>query len=115
MTRRGPSAVVSLLARLRNVRVSDLRGRRRFGGGLVPELADRAVLVDFVFFVTDGLGDRNAGQQHRQDEDPGAPAAAASHEPSMYGTAVDHQPLNVAETVRPGKGAGGMSRGVESA
>ena len=77
MTRCGQAAVVSRFARPRNVRFSDLHGCGRFGGGLVPELADRAVLADFVFFVTDGLGDRDAGQQRRQDENPGAPAVAA--------------------------------------
>ena len=77
VTRCGQAAVVNRLARPRNVRVSDLHGCGRFGGGLMPELADRTVLVDFVFFVTDGLGDRDAGQQRRQDENPGAPAVAA--------------------------------------
>ena len=77
MTRRCQAAVVNRLARLRNVCASDVNGCGQFGGGMVPELADRAVLVDFVFFVTDGLGDRGTGQQYRQDEDPGAPAVAA--------------------------------------
>ena len=91
MTGRGPSAVVSRLARLRHVRESDLHGCGRFGGGLVPELADCAVLVDCVFFVTDDLSERDAGERNRQGDDPGTPARAPRYEPRMHGSALDHQ------------------------
>ncbi len=55
-------SVVSRFDRLRNVRASDLQGFGRFGGGLVSELADRAVLIDGVILVADDLGDRGPGQ-----------------------------------------------------
>ena len=97
MTGCDPSAVVSRLDRLRNVRATDVEKCGRFGGGLVP-LADRAVLVDSVLFVPDGLGDRGAGEQHRQGDDPDAPAGASSCEPRVHGASLEHRSRNLAET-----------------
>ena len=80
MTGFDPSAADGLLERLRNVRESDMHGSGQFDGRLVPELADRAVLVDCVLLVADGRGERGAGQRQRKDDDPGAPAGATSYE-----------------------------------
>lgn len=85
MTGCDPFAVRRRFVRRRNARETDLRGYGEFGGGLVPELADRAVLIDRVILVTDDLGYRGPGQGHRQDDDPGAPAGAASYETGVRG------------------------------
>ena len=58
-----PSAVASPLERRRNVRDSNLQGAGQFGGGLVSELADRAVLVGGVLLVADGRGGCSTGQR----------------------------------------------------
>ena len=99
-----PSAVDSLLDRLRNVRESDLQGSGQFGGRLVPELADRAVLVGCVLLVADGRGGRGAGQRKRQDDDPGTPAGAASSEPRVDGSSLDHRLSTLAEIAGGRKG-----------
>ena len=106
MTGCDPSAVVSRHDPFRNVRVADVQECGRFGGGLVPELADGAVLVDAVFFVPGGLGDRGTGEQHRQGDDPVVPAGASSCEPCMHGSSLERQPRNLAEIARGGKGVG---------
>ena len=65
MTGCDPTARDDPFKRPRDVRESDLQGSGRFGGRLVPELADRAVLVRCVVFVADGLCGRGAGQHQR--------------------------------------------------
>ena len=64
MTGRNPFAVGSLLARLRNVGEFDLQRVREFGGRLVSELADRAMLIGCVLLVTEDVGGGGAGQCH---------------------------------------------------
>ena len=76
MTGRDPFAVGSLLERLRNVGESDLQRAEELGGRLVSELADRAMLIGWVLFVTEDLGGGGAGHRHHQDDDPRAPAKA---------------------------------------
>ena len=80
MTGCDPYAADGLLERLRNVRESDLHGSGQFDGRLVPELADRAVLVDCVLLVADGRGERGAGQRQCKHDDAGAPAGFTSYE-----------------------------------
>ena len=96
MTGCDPSAVDSLLERLRNVRRSNLCGSGQFGGRLVPELADGAVLIDCVLLVADGRGERGAGQRQRQNDGPGVPAGAASYESRLRGS-LSHPLLTLAE------------------
>ena len=98
-----PSAVASPLEGRGNVGDSDLQGSGRFGGGLVSELADRAVLVGGVLLVADGRGSRGAGQRHRQDDDPGAPTTASS-EPPVRGSSLDHLFSTLAEIAGGRKG-----------
>ena len=90
MTGPDPSDVVSRLDRFRNVRVSDPHGCGRFGGGLVAGLADRAVLVGCVFFVTDGFGRRDAGQNDNQGYNPAVPVEASPYEPPADGSSFKH-------------------------
>ncbi len=90
MTGRDPLAVGSLLERLRNVGESDLQRAGRFGGRLVRELADRATLVGRVLLVTEDLDGGGTAHRHRQDDDPGAQAGAASCEPRVHGSSADH-------------------------
>ena len=104
MIRCDPDAVVSRLHLLRNVRPSNLQGFGRFSGGLMPELADGAVLVDCVILVTDDLGDRGPGQGQRQDDDPGAPRGAASQQTRGCGSSFGHPLSTLAEIGRGGKG-----------
>ena len=97
MTGCDPTAGDDPFERLRDVRESDLQGSGRFGGGLVPELADRAVLVRCVFFVADGLCGRGAGQHQRQEDDPGAPTGTACSEPRVDGISLGHEFSTLAE------------------
>ena len=99
-----PSAVRRRFVRRRGARETDLRGYGEFGGGLVPELADRAVLIDRVILVTDDLGDRGPRQGQRQDDDPGAPSGAASQETRGCGSSFCHPFSTLAEIGRGGKG-----------
>ena len=108
MTGCDPSAVDGLLERLRNVRESDLQGSGQFGGRLVPELADRAVLVGCVLLVADGRDGRGAGQHQRQGDDPGTPAGATSREPRVHGFSLDHLLSTLAEN-RPRRQAAGAN------
>ena len=120
MTGCDPSAVDGMLERLRNVRGSDLQGSGRFGGRMVPELADRAVLVRCVLLVADGRNRRSTGQHQRQEDDPGAPAGATSCEPRVHGSSLGHQlstlaenrpsPQGRAQTNRRASTAGGPKR-----
>ena len=61
MTGCDPSPVDGRLEWFRNVGESDLQGSGQPGGGLVAELADRAVLLGCVLLVADGGGGRGAG------------------------------------------------------
>ena len=108
MTGCDPPAVDGLLKRLRHVRESDLQESGRFGSWLVPELADRAVLVGCVLFVADGRDGRGAGQHQRQGDDPGAPAGAASREPRVHGLSLGH-PLSTLAENRPRRQAAGAN------
>ena len=103
MTGCDPSAVDSLLERLRNVRESNLQGSERCDGRLVSELADRAVLVGCVLLVADGRGGCGTGQNQRHGDAPGAPARAASGEPCVHGSSLDHRFSTLAEIARGGK------------
>ena len=105
MTGCDPSAVDGMLDRLGNVREPDLQGAGRFGCRLMPELADRAVLVRRVLLVADGRDRRGAGQHERQEDDPGAPAGAASCEPRVHGSSLGH-PLSTLAENRPGRQGG---------
>lgn len=95
-----PSGSRFLIERLRGVRKPQLRGAGQFGGGLVSELTDRAVLVGCVLLVPDGRGGCSPDQRDRQNGDPGAPARATSRKPCVHGSSFDHQPLKLAETGR---------------
>ena len=97
MTGCDPTAGDGLFKRLRNVRESDLQGPGRFGGRLVPELADRAVLVRRVVLVADGLDGRGTGQHQRQEDDPGAPTGTTCCEPRVHGISPGHKLLKLAE------------------
>ena len=104
MTGCDPSAVRRRFVRRRNARETDLRSYGEFGGGLVPELADRAVLIDRVILVRDDLDGRDPGQGHRQGDDPGAQAGAASCETGVRGSSLDHRLSTLAEITGGGKG-----------
>ena len=110
-----PSAVDRLLERLRNVRESDLQRSGEFGGRLVSELADRAVLIGCVLLVVDGRGGCGTGQRQRQEGDPGAPAKAASSEPCVYGSSFDHHLRRWQRLHRGGKGSKGRADGFRTA
>ena len=98
-----PSAGDDLFERLRNVRESDLQEPGRFGSRLVPELADRAVLVGCVLLVADGRYGRGAGQHQRQEDDPGAPTGTTCREPGVHGFCLGHPLSTLAEIARDGK------------
>ena len=70
MTGRNPFAVGSLLKRLRNIGDSDLQRAGEFGGRLLSELADRAMLIGCVLLVTEDLGGGGTGHRHHEDDDP---------------------------------------------
>ena len=91
MTGRDPLAVGSLLKRLRNIGESDLQRAGEFGGRLVSELADRAMLIGRVLLVTEDLGGGGAGHRHHQDNDPCAPAKAPPCEPRVCASSPDHR------------------------
>jgi len=97
MTGCDPAAGDDPFERLRDVRESDLQGSGRFGGRLVPELADCAVLLRCVVFVADGLCGRGAGQHQRQEDDPGAPTGTTCSEPRGHGTSLGHELPTLAE------------------
>ena len=109
MTGRDPFAVGSLLKRLRNPGESDRQRAGEFGGRLVSELADRTMLIGCVLLVTEDLGGGGAGHRHRQDDDPGAPAGAASCEPRVRGSSFSHPVSTLAENRprRQGRGVPG--------
>ena len=90
MTGRDPCAVGSLFEPLRNVGESYLQRAGEFGGRLVPELADRAMLIGFVLLVTEDLGGGGAGHRHHQDDDPCAPATAARCELRVHASSLGH-------------------------
>ena len=90
MTGRDPFAVGSRFERLRNVDESDLQRAGELGGRLVPELADRAMLIRFVLLVTEDLGGGGAGHRRHQDDDPCAPATAKPFEPRVHVSSPDH-------------------------
>lgn len=102
MTGCDPPAVHRRFEGRRNARESDLRGCGEFGGGLVPELADRAILVDCMLLVTEDLGDRDASQRDRQGDDPGAPPGPTACEARMHGSS--HWLSTLAEFARGDKG-----------
>ena len=91
MTRRDPFAVGSLLKRLRNIGESDLQRAGEFGGRLVSELADRAMLIGCVLLVTEDLGGGGTGHGHRQDDAPCAPATATPCEPGVRASSLEHR------------------------
>ncbi len=103
MTGCDPSAGDDRFERLRNVRESDLQEPGRFGSRLVPELADRAVLVGCVLLVADGRYGRGAGQHQRQEDDPGAPTGTTCLEPRVHGFSLGHPLSTLAEIARDGK------------
>ena len=82
----GPSSVGSLLERLRGSREPDVQGSGQCRGGLVSELADRAILIGCVLLVPSGRGGCSTDQRYRQDGDPGAPAKATSCKPCVHGS-----------------------------
>ena len=90
MTGRDPSAVGSLFKRLRNIGESYLQRAGEFGGMLMSELADRAMLIGFVLLVTEDLGGSGTGHRRHQDYDPCAPATAKPCEPRMHVSSLDH-------------------------
>lgn len=75
---------------------------------MVPEFADRAVLIGCVVFVTDDLGDRGPGQGHRQHDDPGAPAGAAACETGVRGSSLGHRLFDASRDYR-GRQAGSLT------
>ena len=90
MTGRDPFAVGRLFQRLRNIGESDLQRAGEFGGGLVSELADRAMLIGRVLLVTEDLCGGCTGHRHHQDDDPCAPATATPCEPRVQVSSPDH-------------------------
>ncbi len=91
MTERDPSAVGSLFKRLRNISESELQRVGEFGGRLVSELADRAMLIGCVLLVTEDLGGGGTGHRHHQDDDPCAPATATPCEPRVRASSLGHR------------------------
>ena len=91
MTERDPFAAGSLFEQLRNIGKSGLQRAGEFGGGLVSELADRAMLIGCVLLVTEDLGGGAAGHRHHQDDDPCAPATATSCEPRVRVSSLGHR------------------------
>ena len=90
MTGRDPFAVGSLFERLRNIGEPYLQRAGEFGGMLMSELADRAMLIGFVLLVTEDLGGGGTGHRHHQDDDPCAPATATPCEPRVQVSSPDH-------------------------
>ena len=93
MSGRDPFTVGSLFKRLRNIGESDPQRAAEFGGRLVSELADRAILIGFVLLVTEDLGGGGTGHRHHQDYDPCAPATATLCELRVHVSSLDHPPL----------------------
>ena len=91
MTGRDPCAAGSLFERLRNIGESDMQRAGEVGGGLLSELADRAMLIGLVLLVTEDLGSGGTGHRHRQDDDPCAPATATPCEPRVRASSMNHQ------------------------
>ncbi len=91
MTGRDPFAVGSLFERSRDIGESDRQRAGEFGGRLVSELADRAMLIGYVLLVTEDLGGGGAGHRHHQDYDPGAPVKAAPCELRVCAFSPDHR------------------------
>ena len=104
MTGRDPLAVGSLLEQLRNIGESGLQRAGEFGGRLVPELADRALLIGCVLLVTEDLGGGGAGHRHHQDDDPCAPATAMQCEHGARAPSQGH-PISLAQIVPRGAGS----------
>ena len=111
MTGRDPCAVGSLLERLRNIGETDLQRAGGLGGRLVPEQADRAMLIGRVLLVTEDLGGGGTGHRHRQDDDPGAPAGAASYEPPAHGSPVGHRSQRYQRLPHAARSTAGRKRG----
>lgn len=94
MTGRDPSALDGRLKWFRNVGESDLQGSGQPGGGLVAELADRAVVLGCVLLVADRGDGRGAGQRQHQREDPSVPTWATPCRPRMHGLSPGHQAVD---------------------
>ena len=90
MTGRHPFAVGSQFKRLRHIGESNRRRAGEFGGRLVSELADRALLIGCVLLVTEDLGGAGASHRHHQDDDPCAPATATPCEFQVCASSPDH-------------------------
>ena len=90
MTGRDPFAAGSLFERLRNIGESDMQRAGEFGGGLLSELADRAMLIGLVLLVTEDLGGSGAGDRSRQDHDPCAPGTAKLCKRRMHVSSLEH-------------------------
>ena len=91
MTERDPCAVGSQFKPLRNIGDSELQRAGEFGGRLVSELADRAILIGCVLLVTEDLGGGGTGHRHRQDDAPCAPATTTQREPRGRASSPDHR------------------------
>ena len=91
MTGRDPFDVGSLFKRLRNIGESDLQRAGEFGGRLVSELADGAMLIGRVLLVTEHLGGGGAGHRHHQDNDPRAPGKATPCELRVCASSPNHR------------------------
>ena len=91
VTGRDPCAVESLFKRLRNIGESDRQRAGGFGGRLVSELADRAMLIGCVLLVTEDLGGGGTGHRHHQDNDPGAPVQATRCDLRVCASSPDHR------------------------
>ena len=93
MTGLDPLAVGSRFERLRNIGEANRRRAGEFGGRLVSELADRAMLIGCVLLVTEDLGGGGAGHRHHQDNDPCTPATATPCELRVRASSPDHRLL----------------------
>ncbi len=110
MTARDPFAVGSLLERLRNIGESDLQRAGQFGGRLVSELADRAMLIGCVLLVTEDLGGGGTGHRHHQDDDPCAPAKATTCKARVRASSLDHPFHASRDRPRAARAAAGFRR-----
>ena len=90
MTERDPFAVGSRFERLRNIGESCLQRAGEFGGRLVAELADRAMLIGCVLLVAEDLGGGGTAHRRRQDDNPCAPATATPCESRVHTSALEH-------------------------
>ena len=90
MTERDPFAVGSRFERLRNIDESYLQRAGEFGGRLVSELADRAMLIGCVLVVTEDLGGGGTAHRCRQDDNPRAPATATRCQSRVRTSALEH-------------------------